>query len=569
VPRNTWKYPAPNLEAAGEPVAEFQLESSKARNVPLRFRCALSMVGLIHMKAAGRSRLVRSACSRLLLLLLSFPLAVLAGDWPQYRGPNHDGVSADRITTQWSGAVTNPVWRVLVTNCLGSLAVSGGRAYTQTRRTISGTNREVCVALDASNGAELWATAVDNALYPDGGVGFDDGPRTTPAVDGDSVFVLSSYLKLHRLHAATGTNIWQKDLRVLYGGNVIGWQNAASPLIENGLIFVNVNSGTSTLAALRTDDGSVAWRSQNEAMTHSTPVVSTIHGVHQLIFATQSGLVSLDPQTGGLLWRFSYPFPYGTSIGVSPVVHEDMVFVCGAHAYGMGSVVMQATFTNNTWSTARLWSTNNPAAHWMTPVAHQGFLYGQFGIQQFDSPTAQLKCIDMRTGVVRWSVGNFGRGATLLVNDLLVSLTELGHLVLAQPNTNAYTELGRFLAIPDYNPNANKCWNIPAVCDGRVYVRSTAYAACYDLSLPNLKLDPPAFTAPDQLQLTIRTTNGAPVQSNRLIGLEVRTATDITRTLTQWTALTNPLVLTGGVVLLDHVDSGTQTQKFFIVTEPK
>jgi outer membrane protein assembly factor BamB len=70
--------------------------------------------------------------------------------------------------------------------------------------------------------------------------------------------VLSSYLKLYRLHAATGTNIWQKDLRALYGGNVIGWQNAASPVIENGLIFVNLNSGTATLAALRTDDGSLA-----------------------------------------------------------------------------------------------------------------------------------------------------------------------------------------------------------------------------------------------------------------------------------------------------------------------
>src|SRR5438552_11178063 len=150
--------------------------------------------------------------------------------------------------------------------------------------------------------------------------------------------------------------------------------------------------------ALRTSDGSPAWRSQNEPMTHSTPVLATIQGVRQVIFATQTGLVSLDPSSGGLLWKSRYPFTYGTSVGASPVVYQDMVFACGARAYSMGSVVVQATFTDNTWNTRQLWSTNNPSAHWMTPICYQGFLYGQFGLLQFDSPTAQLQCVDMRSG---------------------------------------------------------------------------------------------------------------------------------------------------------------------------
>src|SRR5205823_6610808 len=122
------------------------------------------------------------------------------------------------------------------TSCLGSLAVSGGRAYTQTRRSIGGVSKEVCVALSITNGAELWAASVDDANYPEGGVGYDDGPRTTPAVDGGSVLVLSSYLKLYRLNATNGAVIWQQDLRTVYGGDVIGWQNAASPVLEGGLI---------------------------------------------------------------------------------------------------------------------------------------------------------------------------------------------------------------------------------------------------------------------------------------------------------------------------------------------
>ena len=127
----------------------------------------------------------------------------------------------------------------------------------------------------------------------------------------------------------------------------------------------------------------------------------------------------------------------------------------------MGSVVVQATFTDNTWNTRQLWSTNNPSAHWMTPICYQGFLYGQFGLLQFDSPTAQLQCVDMRSGAIKWSASNFGRGGTLLANNLLLSITEKGQLVLSQPKTNAYTEIARCLAIPNYSDFTNNCWNCP------------------------------------------------------------------------------------------------------------
>jgi hypothetical protein len=234
----------------------------------------------------------------------------------------------------------------------------------------------------------------------------------------------------------------------------------------------------------------------------------------------------------------------------------------------MGSVVMQATFTNNAWTTTQLWFTNNPASHWMTPVARQGFLYGQFGIQQFDSPTAQLTCIDMRTGEVKWTTNGFGRGGTLLVNDHLLTITERGDLVLAKPDTDAYTEVGRFTAIPNFDHLTNRCWNVAAVCDGHVYVRSTALGACFDLSIPDLKLDPPQPVPTNTFQLTIRTINGTSVDSNRLTGMEVRASTNLGLSPSQWVPLTNALTLTDGVVRVDGVDAGPP-QQFFIVSEPK
>jgi outer membrane protein assembly factor BamB len=304
-------------------------------------------------------------------------------------------------------------------------------------------------------------------------------------------------------------------------------------------------------------------------MTHSTPVLATIHGVRQVIFATQSGLVSLNPQSGDLLWKFSYPFRYSTCIGSSPVVYEDMVFICGARAYGMGSVAIQASLSDSNWATTQLWSTNNPSSHWMTPVVHQGFLYGQFGNQQFDSVNAQLKCIELRTGVVKWSVNGFGRGGTILVDDHLLTITERGELVLFEPNTNAYTEVARCLAIPDYHGFTNKCWNVPAASDGRIYARSTAYAACFDFSAAGLKLDPPHAVGAGELRLTIRTANSAPLDSNRVAGLEVRASTDLTQNLSEWVQLTNSLVLTNGVVHIDNIRSVEQSRRFFIVSEPR
>jgi outer membrane protein assembly factor BamB len=494
-----------------------------------------------------------------------------AGEWPQFRGPTHDGISTDRMTRQWTGGVTNPLWRASFTNGLGSLVVAGGRVFTQVKRTLGGLPVEVCLALDATTGTELWSRVVDDALYPQTGVGPDDGPRSTPAVKGGAVYVLGSYLKLLRLNATNGAVMWSNNLSALYGGVAIPWQNAASPLLEGGLIFVNANASPQRLMALYAADGSLAWRSQDAAMTHATPTLATIQGVRHLIFATQSGLVSVDPASGERLWSFPYPFAYGTSLAPSPVVYEDMVFISGAQIYNMGSVVARVGLMDGTWTATQLWAnttlSSTLASHWMTPVCHEGFLYGQFGVQSFDSTSAQLKCVDMRTGTVKWSTNNFGRAGTLLVDNHLVVVTEQGQLVLVKPRTNAYTELGRFTAITNFS-SANRCWNMPAVANGRAYVRSTAQGACFDLSMPDLKLDPPRLLASSTLRLTVRTVDGTPLDTNRLAALEVRGSTQVTAAATQWTRLTNAARPVNGAARIDNVDA-TPPQQFFRVKEPE
>lgn len=506
--------------------------------------------------------------------LLFTVFAAAAREWPQYRGPNHDGVSADRIQKQWSGSVTNPVWLVPLTNGLTGLTVSQGRVFTEVAGEFDSfgqPHKEFCLALNAATGQILWSTEVDSRgtsqalnprLYPDSGVGYDDGPRSTPTADGSSVYVLSSYHKLYRLNATNGAIIWQTNLITGFGGFVIGWQSAASPLLDNGLIYVNANCGTSTLMAFNATNGALVWRSQNTAMTHSTPVLATTHGVRQLIFATQPGLISVNPQTGSLLWQFAVAYN-GISIGASPVVCGDVVFITSN--YGFGGVAARIVYSNPTFVATEAWSNPAQASHWATPVYFQGALFGQFIP---DYVEAELRCVDVATGETRWGVGGFGRGSTLLVGTNLLVLTERGELVLAEANTNAYVELGRFQAIPDYQPDFNKCWNALAISDGQVYVRSTAYAARYDLGVPGLKLDPPQLTGGNTLQLAIRTATGTDVEASRLTGMEIRTSTNAMLPPPLWTKLTNTLVLTNGVVQVTNVDAGAPG-RFFIVSEPE
>ena len=135
-------------------------------------------------------------------------------------------------------------------------------------------------------------------------------------------------------------------------------------------------------------------------------------------------------------------------------------------------------------------------------------------------------------------------------------------------NPTAYTELGRFQAIPDFHPDTNKCWNMPAIADGKVYVRSTSMVAAYDLSNPVLKLAPPRFTGPAAVQLTLGTANGAPIDSNRLSGIEVLATTNTADNLAQWTKLTNALTLTNGRARVDNIDAA-HPRRYFITREAK
>jgi len=510
----------------------------------------------------------RQRATLLPLLLVTFSIAVglPAEDWPQYRGPNHDGASSEIIRTNWSELPPRQVWKVSLGPALSSLAISGGRVFTQARRPAGNQDTEYCVALNADTGAQLWATPLDVANYPNAGVGSDDGPRSTPAVDGDRVYVLTSYLRLACLNAATGLAVWSKDLKAEYGGTVIAWQNAASPLVIGDHVIVNCNGPNQCLLALHKLDGSLAWKGQDDRMTHATPVAATIGGVQQVIFFAQSGLVSVVPETGSVLWRDRLNYN-GISVAASPVVAGDQVYASRAYPASLtsalaGAAVVSVTNSGGTFSAAKVWyRTNQLMNHWCTPVHYNGHLYGIYG-----QGVLEFKCVEMATGIAKWSVAGFGYGSALAVGRNILALADNGNLVLVDPNPAAYTEIAR------HRPLTGKCWNVAAVSNGRIYLRSTTEAVCLDVAPalpPRLRLTPMFDGSPNGFRLFLGNEDGSPIDPTRVSNIGIFNSTNLMLGIPGWVKLTNSLVLTNGQLRLDEPPISDAPFRFFRAEEQR
>lgn len=409
-------------------------------------------------------------------VLLASAVVSRAADWPQYRGVNVDGRTPEKLSAVWPAEGLKAVWRVPTTSGFSTFAVARGRCFTLMAREVEGAKREVCVAFDVGTGKEVWSAALGMAKYDGGGdSGADDnkggdGPRSTPAIRGGAVYVLDARLGLWSLDAETGKTLWSKDLVKEYGARPIAWQSAASPVFDGDVMYLCSGAEGGSLMSLKAGDGSVVWKAESDKMTHATPVPATILGVRQVVFFTQTGLVSAEAGSGRVLWR--YPFRYSVSTAASPLVAGDIVY-CSA-GYGVGSAAVRVAKDGEGWAVKELWrlADNRVANHWSTPVIRDGFLYGMFGFKEYGR--CALKCVELATGKEMWSKADFGPGGVILVGDKLLVLGDRGQLVLVEPGVEGYRELARMQAV------SGKCWNHATFSGGRVFARSTKEGVCLE-----------------------------------------------------------------------------------------
>jgi outer membrane protein assembly factor BamB len=292
-------------------------------------------------------------------------------------------------------------------------------------------------------------------------------------VAGGRVFVTSAKLVVASFDVKSGQPVWSRDLIKEHAGRNISWQNAASPLLEGKLVIVGGGGPGESLLALDQATGQPVWKAHDEKITHATPVAATILGQRQIIFFMQSGLVSLNPADGKLLWK--HPFRYNVSTAASPVVGGDTVF-CAA-GYGVGATGVKITKEGDTLKATELWRTqgNHPVAnHWSTPVHYQGHLYGMFSFKEYG--TGPMKCVELATGKVKWQQPGFGAGQVILAGDSILALADNGDLAVVEASPAAFKVISRAKVLN------GKCWSTPVLADGRVYARSTKEGVCLDVS---------------------------------------------------------------------------------------
>jgi outer membrane protein assembly factor BamB len=384
-------------------------------------------------------------------------------DWPQWRGPNRDGISKESgLLKIWPAEGPKVLWRAPSGEGYSAISVSNGRAYTMYGQG----NDEVLVCLDAVTGKELWRVKVDAKFYNDQG----NGPRSTPIVDGDLVYALSANGKLWAFNDKDGKEVWSHDLQREYGGRVPTWGVSTAPLVEGNLLIVDVGgrSGHSVMA-FNKSNGNVVWKSETDLPGYSAPIAVTVNGVRQVLAFTGTALVSVSPADGKSFWRYGWDTRYDVNAATPVFIPPDKVFI--SSGYGKGGAVLQMQANNGRVQVQEVWKSAVIKNHFSSSVLIGNYLYG------FDD--AILVCINALNGEQQWQQRGYQKGSLIFADGHLIILGEQGRLGLVEATPTGYKEKA------SAQPLSGRCWSMPVLANGRLYIRNQTEMMCLEVTGKN------------------------------------------------------------------------------------
>ena len=388
---------------------------------------------------------------------------VAAQDWPQFLGPGRDGrYAGPPLAESWPGGGPARLWSRPVGAGFAGPVVVGDRVVLFHRVG----RREVVEALDAGTGDTVWRYDYPTSYRDD--FGFDEGPRSVPVVHEGRVYTFGAQGQLHAVDLETGAGVWQVDTHARYGVRKGFFGAAGSPLVEDGRVIANVGGRRGGIVAFDAATGDELWTATTHEASYSSPAAGTFGGRRLALVFTRTGLVGLDPATGGVRFELRWRSRLGASVNAAtPLVVGDRVFISAS--YGTGAALLRVDGA----TLAEEWSGDDSMTnHYATAVIHDDVLYGYHGRQEY-SPS--LRAVDLRSGSVRWSEDRFGAGTVTLAGDLLVVMRESGELMLAEATPEALRPLARARILPGV------VRAYPALADGRLYVRNTDTLVAVDL----------------------------------------------------------------------------------------
>ena len=398
------------------------------------------------------------------LLAVSLALALVAADWPQLFGPTRDGHSAEaKFDWNWPKGGPPVAWKLDVGSGWAGPVVSGERVVVFHR--VGDDEVLQCVAADT--GKPVWKESYRTRYRDD--FMFDDGPRSTPLIAENRIFTLGANGDLHGWELATGKKLWHRPLLADYGAVKGYFGVASSPLLAGGKLLVNVGGKGAGVVAFDPATGKEVWKATDDAASYSSPVVAEIGGQKLAVFLTRRGLLALDPENGKVRYSHDWRPRIDASVnGATPLVWNNEIFL--SVSYGTGAILLKAKGDelDEVWANDKSLS-----CHYNTPVRVGDYLYGVHGRQE--GGAAQLRCVEWKTGAVKWSQARFGLAVLIAVHGGLLALAESGELIRFDASPDGYKERGRAAILGDPSRAA------PALAAGRLFARDGAKLVCVKL----------------------------------------------------------------------------------------
>lgn len=384
-------------------------------------------------------------------------------DWPQWRGLTRSGISPETgLLREWPASGPPRVWSAANLGAgFGSIAVYGDRVFVQGMQK----TQSVVTALNRADGKLVWmrpiGRSVDNYQGP--------GPRGTPTVDGDRIYVLTENGDLACLRLLDGSVVWQRNILQDFGGRNIGWLLSESPLVDGNHVIVTPGGRGAGMVALEKTTGKTVWTAKelSDQAGYASPIVADVQGVRTIMTLTSEAGIGVRASDGKLMWH--YPrVANGTANITTPIFFDNKVFY--SSDYGTGGALLLLRAEGGDVRAQEGYFTREMQNHHGGIVLVNGHLYG------FNNSI--LTCLEFATGKVMWRHRSVGKGSLAYADGHLYLLSEDNVVGLAEATPAGYQEKGRFTIADQGWPS----WAHPVVSGGRLYIRNQGILTAYNIA---------------------------------------------------------------------------------------
>ncbi|HSU54009.1 MAG TPA: PQQ-binding-like beta-propeller repeat protein [Candidatus Dormibacteraeota bacterium] len=393
-----------------------------------------------------------------------------AADWPQWRGPERNGISSETgLLKEWPKEGPKLLWQSKDIGAgFSTPAVVRDRLYLLSN---NGLENEFVAAFSTADGKKVWSKQVGKVGSPQQQPSYP-AARSTPTVVGDVLYALGSDGDLVCLETATGEVKWQKNVRTEFGGIAGKWAYAESPLVDGDAV-VCTPGGSNTMVALNKKTGDLIWKCNvpgADPAAYSSIIIVQPPSGKQYVQFVEKGLIGVDAKTGKFLWRYDKTAKGSPANIPTPVADDSMIYSATARGGG-GLIKLKAN--DGTFETEQVYFSPK------LPTAIGGAV--KIGPNLFGTTGQALVCADFAGGQLKWEERSIAPASICSAEERLYLHGENGDVALVETNPQSYSEKGRFTPPDQQDRGAAKAWAYPVVASGRMYIRDTGCLWCYDI----------------------------------------------------------------------------------------